>query len=251
MKKWIIATAVVLALSGCSKEQAKTEQAQQSPTAVVILPSGEQVTVEQSRITPAETSYQGEGIRYSRKVESARIVSPFGVSPGEVISRQTPAQIQTGESPAINIDPTGVSVGKGGETKTIGGAGKWGVFDTIWQRLKDWGLFILIGGAVLLLLPVFIPAAGPIISAGFAALRKAVGWAVPFIGSLIEWLRGKATAKAASQIVDGGESFKASLSKEPGLTPEQRETVLKLFSQSHSAAQDASTKNLVSQIKGD
>jgi hypothetical protein len=91
-----------LCFIGCEKK------AEQLPSNIVVLPSGEEITKSYEHITPAETKYQGEGVEYSREVKSVRIVSPFGISPGEVISRQVAAEINTGQTPSINIKPEAI-----------------------------------------------------------------------------------------------------------------------------------------------
>ena len=137
----------ILFIGGCSGSSFKesyrktpaaatsTGQGKIAATGGVALTGGTSVDI----ATPAATGYQGEGIEYARKVDGFRIASPFGVSPGEVTAKQTPAQIQTGQAPSINITPSGVAVSEGAETQVKGGGGRWTWVDSVVTALKDWG----------------------------------------------------------------------------------------------------------------
>ena len=232
-----------LCFIGCEKKS------EQLPSNIVVLPSGEEITKSYEHITPAETKYQGEGVEYSREVKSVRIVSPFGVSPGEVISRQVAAEINTGQAPSINIKPEGIDASKGGKTDFKGGEGYWSFLDTIWQRIKSLLWFGVFGLILLFVLPIFFPVLGPIFSGIIKAIGRFFAWLIPFFGGLIEWLGAKLTKKAAKQIVNGGTTFKDKVKADDRLTEDVKEHVLEMFRSAHRESHDEKTNEFVSMLK--
>jgi hypothetical protein len=145
--------------------------------------------------------------------------------------------ITEGSTPGINITPAGVGTIEGGESTFTGGGGKWSWLDTLWTRLKDWFWIGGIGIAVLLGLYFLVSAAKPIIGGIFRAIASIF----PIIGSLVENAVAKVRlAKPLAEVVDGGETFKALVDKEPTFTPEVKAKVLELFAEAHNAAQDKS-----------
>jgi hypothetical protein len=237
------ALATSLCFVGCEKNE------NELPQTVVVLPSGEEITESYEHITPAETKYKGEGVEYTRDVKSVRIVSPFGVSPGEVISRQVAAEINTGPAPAINIKPEGIDASKGGNTEFKGGEGYWSFLDTIWQRIKSLLWIAGIGMILLFVLPIFFPVLGPIFSGIISAIGKFFAWLIPFFGGLVEWLAGRLTKKSAKQIVDGGTTFKNKVKNDDRLTEDVKEHVLNMFRASHLETHDEKTNDFVSMLK--
>jgi len=249
MKTFITSFLIILALSGSLCFMGCEKSAAELPDTVIVLPSGEEVTVSRETITPAETTYEGEGVKYSREVRAVRIVSPFGISPGEVISRQVAAEINTGPAPAINITPEGINASKGGATDFTGGEGYWSFLDTIWQRIKSLLWIGGIGLILLLVLPIFFPALGPIFSGIISAIGRFFTWIIPVFGGMFEWIAGRFTKKSAKQIVDGGETFKKKIREDDRLTEDVKEYVLELFRASHEEAHDEKTNDFVTMLK--
>jgi hypothetical protein len=222
------------------------------PGFVIAAPMREAQTAVRVQ-TPARTDYIGEGKTVTRDVVHARIFTPFGVSPGETISKQTPMSVQQGQTPGIQINPYGVGATAGGPSTFTGGGGKWTWWDTLKTRMHDYGLGIC--GAVIVvvslggILYVLVPGARPVIS-GFLRLIASVP---PFVGSLVENAVGKAkeaaVVKPLTEVVDGGQQFKDLVAREP--EPITRQRVLDLFLAAHMAAQDKSTQGLVKAIKAD
>jgi len=158
-------------------------------------------------VAPASTEYVGEGKIVYRKVDSIRILSPFGVSPGEVISAQKPTQVTEGPTPGINISPVGVaSTSNGGGTWSSGGFKR-----TLWDRIVSffnnlkWFLIIgAVAGIGLYLWPVSRPI--------MVAIGRIFGAIIPVVGSAIEWLIGRFKTKTATahftETVDGVQNAK-------------------------------------------
>lgn len=209
---------------------------------------GEVVKVEIQ--TPATTTYKGEGKIVSREVSATRIFSPFGVSPGETISKQTPMAITEGSKPGIAINPQGIAATEQGKSSFTGGGGYWTWLDTIYQRIHDWGILgfggLVIVAVGLAALYFFVPVAKPIIS----ALFRLVASIFPIVGSLVE--RGIAKIqyqKPLEEVITGGQTFKDLIEKESSLDPDQKAKVIELFTTAHQLEQDTATQSTVKTIK--
>lgn len=230
--KHLIPLVLIASLFGCSDD--KPQQADQQPKGFVI-------------VTPASTEFQGEGKVVTRQVDSVRIASPFGLSPGEVIARQQPMQVQEGTAPGVNISPTGVSSteSSGGGLFSSGGF-KWSITDSIWsmvRRAASFGFFLIVLPLVVLFL---IPATRPIASAIFRGL----GSLVPIAGSLIERIRaGLAYKKPLEQTVAGGQAFKSAVDSDAGIPAEVKEKIKSLFNTSMATKQDTGSQQAVKDIK--
>lgn len=204
----LIVAAVLLLVVGCGVGYYAWGDKPQE-TAVVVLPTGEEIQVKQENITPAtsesskDSEFVGEGIHYSRKVEHARIASPFGISAGEALSKQEPAKIDAGTTPTINITPDGVKVGKGGDTNFVGGSGDWTWWDTVKQWFKNittWLIILGIGGVVLfLVVPAIFPAAAPALMAVWTGIKNFFLWLIPIFGGLWTWISSHVFKKAVNQ----------------------------------------------------
>lgn len=192
-----------------------------------------------------ETAYTGEGKIVKREVKVDRVWSPFGISPGEAISRQQPMSIQEGPSPGINISPTGIeTTGNGGGITSTGGF-KWSFLDNLWGSIKRLAWIGLFAGGGLLAL-YLIPATKPIA----AAIGKFFSWLIPLFGGMIEAIKGKFAKQQFTQVVDGGEEFKAALAASGLLTDEQKAAVKAMFTANQKAAQDKSTQTAVKTVTG-
>ena len=271
MKKFILLLSVLaLMAGGCEKKQSKPEAkpvvATATPTpdakttstpggeVVVVWPDGKARSVRSEHITPKSTEYTGEGITYERWVYGNRNVSPFGVSPGELMARQNPASIATGTTPTININPDGVNVGASTEGKFIGGSARYSWLDGLITGAKDLGfgaiLFIGVGLILLLILPVIFPMLAPI----FQKIWDGITWffttiLIPWIGAIANWVKVHLLTKAATQIVAGGDAFQAAIAADTQLPQNVKDYVLDLYNKSHLMAHDESTNKLVKKLR--
>ena len=193
-------------------------------------------------VTPARTAFKGEGKTVTRSVDSIRIASPFGVSPGEVVARQQPMSVTEGQAPGINISPGGVgtTAGGGGGAYASGG-GKWGLWDVIWSALKRgmvWLSLPVIALVVLLVIPATRPIATIFVKWVGGLLTAGVSWLV----ELIKTRKAAATAEDRfAQVVSGGERFKAALAQS-GLDTDAQAKVRAIFRAEQQAAQDRDTQ---------
>jgi hypothetical protein len=208
----------------------------------------------QHETTPARTEYEGEGKKYTRKVEAWRAVTPFGESPGAVIGTQKPAQITEGGTPGVNIAPEGVGVAPQAQGSVFtGGSGGLSWLSILWTKLKDglWlgGIGLAVVAAVLAVLYFAVPAAQPFVQ----GVLRAVASIFPFIGSLVERAFGKAQVAAVQkpldEVVAGGQAFKDLIDAEAALTPDLKQKVKDLFVLAHQTEQDGATQTLVKTIK--
>jgi hypothetical protein len=144
------------ALQSNALDGAKTHEANSS------IPAGAQIAYARTL-----KLFKGQGIHYFNEVKALRVMSPFGVSAGEVITEaaKKPATISAGDTPTISMHKDGsFKVGKGEETQVVGTETGGTITGSIITRLKDWGLIALIGAGVLLVLPLIFPVLGPIFS---------------------------------------------------------------------------------------
>lgn len=236
--KIFVSLLLLLCLAGCDS-QAET----------VTLPTGETIEITVDQLIPAETTYTGEGVSYTRTVDHYRVMSPFGVSPGETISRQTPASIQTGPQPGVTINPAGVATTEGGGSKSVLGGGKWGIVDTAWARIKTWLWIAGIAAVALVVIPVVFPAAAPVVSAIVGIIGRVIAWIIPVIGGVVEWIKARLLKRQTAEIVDGGESFKTALAADTMISQDVKEHVLSLFKAAHNGSQSPGTRQTVDQLK--
>lgn len=240
--------AIVIGLSvilcGCDREEKRAEQVS------IVLPSGEEIQADQQIVTPAETTYESVGPQYYRKVEITRGMSFFGKGAGEVIDGQKPAQIQTGNAPAINITPFGIGAEQGADSKFIGGSGSATWLSRLWDSIKSWFWFGVFGIVALFILPIIFPVLKPFVALIWGGIKKVLTWLPPFFGGLFEHLAAATNRVANSDFVASGEQFKDSLSKLEGLTAEQKQAVLNTWKAANDKKQTTTTQNLVDKIKG-
>ena len=244
-KRLTAATALMLALAGCADDRQTTTTAARDAEA-------HRLSVQ----TPAQTAYEGEGKLIYRKVDTVRVASPFGVSPGEVIAAQKPMTVQEGTSPGVNIAPAGVvTTAEGGGGDWSSGGFKRTLLDKIVSFFGKLKWFAILGGAALLALYA-LPYTRPI-AQGILRIFAAV---IPFIGSAVECVVGLFKKKAAeaetataktqfTQVVDGGQRFKTSIEAMPSMTVEQKAAVIAAFKASQAAAQDRDTQVAVAAAK--
>ncbi|MCG3180030.1 MAG: hypothetical protein BIFFINMI_02384 [Phycisphaerae bacterium] len=225
----IVVAFAAAVLTGCKKDNPSQAVA---GVVAVEMPNGESVEVEESQITPSLTTYEGEGIAYSRQVDHLRIMSPLGVSPGETISRQQPAQIQTGPAPAVSISPSGVNAEATDQATSFkGGAGQWGAVSSLWQRIKDFTFgtfgFVAVG---LLVLFLFFPAAVPVV---FGWLKVALVWIWDRLKTVFTLGYSAIVKQQAKQVAQGDTAFVDSVNARVDLSPDQKKAIIDAFNASY------------------
>ena len=181
--------------------------------------------------TPSREEHYGTSTHIEREVKIARIISPFGVSAGEVIAKQEPMKLTTNK--------------EGGIDATTGGF-RWTLFDSIWMWIKNLFWFGILGGAILLILYFVFPAAKPIIG----MIGRAIGSVIPFVGSIIERISaGIKWKKPLVETVKSGQSFKQAIKNSTDLTPDQKKTVTDIFRAEMMKGQDKDSQTTIKTIK--
>ena len=255
MKNLFITIAFLSALLGGCDNIADEQPAATQPAkpVSVLLPDGKTISIAMETTTPKGTKYRGEGIVYKRTVDASRFLDITGVSPGEVASRVEAAKIITGAAPAINISPDGIDAKETKQATTfVGTSGQWGIFSTIWQRIKDFfkGAFIwiIVGAALLFVLPMLVPAAGPICAAIWGAIKTAFSWIINMFVPVVAFFKSLFVTKAATQVVQAQETFKTNLNSSPQQTF-TKEEVITLLKNANNKHQDANVQTFVDMIK--
>ena len=221
----------------------------------VTMPNGKTITVAMDQQTPKSTEYDGEGVTYVRTVDASRFLDITGVSPGEVASRVEAAKITTGAAPAINITPDGIDAKETKQVTTfVGTSGQWGIFSTIWQRIKDFFkgsiLWIAIGVGFLFILPIFIPALAPIAGTIIGFLKTAFTWIINMFVPIIAWIKNLFLKKATVQLIQSQEAFKMAVTTSPNNTFTKDE-VLAILKSSNNSEQDSKVKDHVTLMKAE
>ncbi len=157
---------------------------------------------------------------------------------------------------------------------SIGGSRNWGILERFWNWFINWLWFIkwiLILGMGGLIVMLFIPATSSMamtIIQGIFSFLPVLGAAIV---KLISNLNLKKITLSTEQIIDGTEIAKSKISREPfilssdlvtvagedlavkasNLTARVRDRAIALIKEAHNEAQDKSTREYVSTIKGD
>ena len=136
--------------------------------------------------SPPATEYAGGGRRVVRVLKVWRICSPFGLSAGEVVSRQQPIEIKEPLAVPLKITAEGIENRAPTTAEAVAGGGTWTLWDTIksWLRPVLWTAAV-VGGALLVLLII------PVTRPGALAILRLIAAAFPLLGSLVEWRIGK------------------------------------------------------------
>jgi len=237
----VIAALALLALSICfigfgcdpnSVNQFSNNQIAGTQTVQAIDQNGQTVRI--VMVSPSKSEEYGTSTHIKREVKIARIVSPFGVSAGEVIAKQEPMKLSTNKD--------------GGIDATTGGF-RWTLFDSIWMWIKNMFWFGILGGAILLILYFVFPAAKPIIG----MIGRAISSVIPVVGSITERITaGLKWKKPAVEIIKSGQKFKEDIDKNVGdFTPEQKIKIKKIFNEAHEKGQDKDTQKFVKDVKND
>jgi hypothetical protein len=223
----LLAMSALMIASGCDPSKVKDPAQETQMTA--IDQNGQTVRIIMQ--TPSREEHYGTSTHIKRTVKIARIVSPFGVSAGEVIAKQEPMKLSTNKD--------------GGIDATTGGF-RWTLFDSIWMWIKNLFWFGILGGAILLILYFVFPAAKPIIG----MIGRAIGSIIPIFGSIIERISaGLKWKKPLEQVVVGGQSFKTAINAHSDLTPDQKKIVTELFRTEMMKEQDKDAQTTIKTIK--
>jgi len=195
---------------------------------------------------PAETTYEGENRKITHELSHIRLLTPFGPAPGETLARREPIKIDLGDTPAVGINSDGVNSSATTGGSITGPSGNWGIFDTIWQRIKDLLWFAGLGTGVLILIYFLVPAAQPILGAAFRAIASII----PVIGSIVENIAAKLKwKKPLQETVIGGQSFKDEINKNTMFSEEQKELIREMFNKTMMSKQDKASQKVVKAIK--
>jgi len=224
----LLALSAVFIATGCDPSNDPTTE-QKTQTIDAIDQYGQTVRIVMQ--TPSKEEHIGSSTHVKRKVSMVRIMSPFGVSAGEVIAKQEPMKLSTNK--------------EGGIDASTGGF-RWTLFDSIWMWIKNIFWFGILGGAILLILFFVFPAARPIIG----MIGRAIGSIIPIFGSIIERISaGLKWKKPLEQTISGGQSFKTAIANSTDLTPDQKKTVTEIFKTEMMKEQDKDAQKTVKTIK--
>jgi len=234
----VIVGIALLALSICfigfgcdpnSVNQFSNNQIAGTQTVQAIDQNGQTVRI--VMVSPSKSEEYGTSTHIKREVKIARIISPFGVSAGEVIAKQEPMKLSTNKD--------------GGIDATTGGF-RWTLFDSIWMWIKNMFWFGILGGAILLILYFVFPAAKPIIG----MIGRAISSVIPVVGSITERITaGLKWKKPLTQVITGGQNYKQAINASTDLTPDQKKIVIELFRTEMMKEQDKESQTTVKTIK--
>ena len=186
-------------------------------------------------VTPSKTTFKGEGEKTEIKVQAWRIMTPFGLSPGDVISKVKEYEEKGGQSPGVNIGDDGVSTTGADRASAKSSGMSWTLWDSIVAFLRKIMWFGIFGGGALLAL-YFIPATKPIASMilrGLAAIVPIIGSVVERVVAMFKWQKPLEQTVAGVQVV------------KEGMTEAER----KVVNEKLMAVQDEATQATVRQIK--
>jgi hypothetical protein len=189
--RWLMAAVLILSLSvmavvGC-QSASNPQVVDVSPgshtkvtAAPVVLVSSDPKTP--PVVVPGASSEQDTTPKKMTATPQAwRIMTPFGPAPGESVSKMSdkPLEAKGGETPSIKATVNGIETSKADQADVKGQAGQFGIFDTIVQRAKDWGLLLvgilLIAGLVIIALKIlgaYFPAVGTFLSSATAEAKN-------------------------------------------------------------------------------
>lgn len=254
LTKWLIGLGLICSLSlfSCSKNQKPQQE-------TIVYPDGrEVVAVFDETITPStetrNSSFTGQGVSYTRQVDAVRVLSPFGVSSGEVISKQEPSKIGVSETPGINISPEGVGVTKGKVGEFTGGGSHFTWWDNLKVLFNDWfWTLIIIGIGIAVIFGLsFIPGTVGTVFKGIWNWIK--GIITGGISAVTNWWKNRKLTTTIDQTVKGGDNFKNKIEKltidEQGYLKEVKpQDIIDMFNDEQQKAQDISSKELVKQFR--
>jgi hypothetical protein len=243
--KWILFTIGIACLMTATFAICYDTAKQSQQVVVKELPSSQ---MEVEVVDPSYTTYKGSSQTMERKVESVRICSPFGLSPGEVIARMEPMKMTDKGDADVRVGPTGVNSEGGGDVTMTSGGFRYGIFDTIWGWIKRAGFWLLLAGGLGVVLYFVVPAARPILG----MLFKWITSAIPFVGSIVTWIAAKLHWQTPLvQTVTGGQNFKDTITSDTtqGLTQVQKDWICETFNTEMARVQDTSSQQTVKAIK--
>lgn len=98
--------------------------------------------------------------------------------------------------PEVNVDATGVHAAQGGgsESKETGidwwsRTKLWA--SHVWDSVTGWFWLIIVLGAAVFILPIFIPGLAPVVAAVGHALMVPIGWVWDAFEKLVNWVKSK------------------------------------------------------------
>jgi hypothetical protein len=166
--------------------------------AVVVLPSGEEISIKDEEIVPStvHTDYVGQSKSYHKKIEMNRTFSLAGDGAVTGMMHEQPSTIGVSTAPGINIGESGITTGPTTEGAVKGGGFSW----TWWDSVKEWlhnaslWVWIAIGGAIVvfLVLPALVPAAAPIVGSLATGIKNIFLWMIPIVGGAWSYFKQKA-----------------------------------------------------------
>jgi len=225
----LLALSLTFINSGCDQKDVKDQQNTQQFSAVDQ--DGQVVRI--VMVTPSREEHYGTSTHVKREVKMARIMSPFGVSAGEVIAKQEPMKLSTNK--------------EGGIDATTGGF-RWTIFDSIWLWIKNLFWFGILGGAILLILYFVFPAAKPVIG----MIGRAISSIIPVVGSVTERITaGMKWKRPLEQVVVANQHFKEAINSSSDLTPDQKKAVIEVFRTEMMKEQDKDSQKTIKTIKLD
>jgi len=199
-----------------------------------------------SSSSSSRSTITGEGKKITYEFRHVRVLSPFGVSPGESVSKISPPSIGESQRPGVINTPEGGSLTESTQGKWVGSGGRWTIFDTIIQRIKDWMWLGGIGAVALVVIYFLLPAARPIIGAIFRLIASVV----PFIGSIVERIVASFKfQKPLHETMTGGQRFKQMVDEDPNFTDEEKARIKQMFNMAMQLTQDKDTQLYIKTYK--
>jgi hypothetical protein len=244
-EKVIIPIVLAMMMGGCKNGVVEDHSAVQGAGDLQLI---EERTVE---VTPAATTFTGDRQAAVREV-SAWSVLQWQTPATELGARQQPMTVTYGDSPAVNITHDGVATSATEGSKVKSGGFKWTWVDSIMSGL--WKIAVIAGivlsiGAVISIIPG-LGSVGSIFGNIIGVIGKGIAWSIPFVGGLLENIRAGFANKAFTQVVKGGQDFKALVDASMDFNAAQKVKIKELFRQSQQAAQDSKVQTAVRSAKG-
>lgn len=237
-------------LSGCDKPKADAN------TIEVVMADGttqifQTEQVEQVVITPKEYTYQAPS--YSNKSSFFEFNHLFGDGVAAASASHKAPVMGENTTPKVDLDE--MSMGESKTKKTTLASDEISITTRIWTKIKDLGIWIAIGGAAFLLLPVAFPVLKPIFASLWIAVKNIftkLFSALPIVGAFIaSHFATKAAVQttATTEIVTADQAFKDAIRASDKLTDDAKTYILEIFASSHDSIHSEATDTIVDTIK--
>lgn len=194
---------------------------------IAALKPGESLVIDDSK-GGWSFKYEGADLVVKDNTGAVRVLSPFGMSPAELIAANK-----------------GISIG-GAEVA----GNDWTWYDSVKSWLHNALWFVGLGILALVVIPIILPAAAPVVGGILSFIGQAVAAVIPIFGYVVAWMKANVFHTAATQIVDGDEAFKTALAADTTISQDIRDKVLAMFRDAHLKAHDDKTNQVVAAIKG-